>query len=272
MHINTIIIKEKLLELKKYNGTIVFSFGDYYIQFLKESNKRTIYCEVVSNNFLKSISKKQIQLIKNLNFKIDTENFYKNYKTNEIELILNETENIFSMIFQVNYNNSIEVDNMIEYHSNSKPLINNLNQNKSPVSGNPDPITIQERIESNFVMIGFVIIVVCIVIWMTASQSSGSSYDSNNQQNTQSESITAYHVTQDTYAATNEDTFHKMFKYFKVKDEEAINTLLYNGEIINLHQGTELYLLGGNGFTFSIVRKKGSTQELWVVPQHITQN
>ena len=107
MNINTIIIKEKLLELKKYNGTIVFSFGEYYIQFLKESNKRTIYCEVVSNNFLKSISKKQIQLIKNLNFKIDTENFYKNYKTNEIEIILNEVENIFSKIFQVNFNTSV---------------------------------------------------------------------------------------------------------------------------------------------------------------------
>lgn len=182
MNINTLIIKEKLLELKKYNGTIVFSFGDLYIQFFKESNKRTIYCEVVSNNFLKSISKKQIQLIKNLNFKIDTENFYKNYKTNEIELILNETENIFSMIFQVNYNNSIEVNNMIEY---PKLQTKNPDSNKSPLSKNPNPITIQERIISNYFIIGFSIIVVCIVIWMTSNQSSSSSDSYSNTSSVQ---------------------------------------------------------------------------------------
>lgn len=105
------------------------------------------------------------------------------------------------------------------------------------------------------------------VVWIIGSFS-GSTKSTSNQQNTQSESTTSYHVTQDTYAATSEENFDEMFKYFKVNDEEAIATFLNNGNMVILSKGTELYLLDYK-YTYSIVREKDSTQELWVVPEHI---
>ncbi|MDR6843875.1 hypothetical protein [Flavobacterium granuli] len=103
--------------------------------------------------------------------------------------------------------------------------------------------------------------------WSDSNQSSNSKYNSN-----RSESSNTYQVTQVTYAATSEETFHNMFKYFRVNDQEVINQLLYNEDLIILPEGTKLYLLGGNGITYAIVREKGSTQKLWVVPQHISKN
>ncbi len=151
------------------------------------------------------------------------------------------------------------------FESNHRP------KSKTPAPNNSTVNEIQVKIIyiSIIIFLGFV---VYMVIRLNSNESKSSSYESNNQESTQSESITAFHVTQDTYAATSEDMFHEMFKYFKVNDQDAINTLVYSGDMKLLPKGTELYLLGGNGFTYSIVRESGSTQELWVVPQHIAQN
>ncbi|MDX9694156.1 MAG: hypothetical protein RBT49_00030 [Bacteroidales bacterium] len=61
-----------------------------------------------------------------------------------------------------------------------------------------------------------------------------------------------------------------MFRYIREKDEQALSILMFNGKMKTLSSGTEVYLVSSH-FSYCVVHLKGSTQNLWVVTEHISQ-
>lgn len=169
----------------------------------------------------------------------------------------------------------VENSQFLECYNCDKKFKNPYCKNKAKNSPNIPKKSKSTTILDNIISFSIVILItsflVACTIW-TLSWSNSNSSGSSKYDSTHSKSTTSYHTTQVTYVATSEETFHDMIKYFRVNDQEVINQLLYNGELIILPEGTELYLLGGNGVTYAIAREKGSTQKLWVIPQHISKN
>ena len=72
-----------------------------------------------------------------------------------------------------------------------------------------------------------------------------------------------YYITTDTYAATSKKTFDDIGRYSVNNDTQAIQELIYQGKIVLLTKGTKVHAVKG-GFSYHVVRKVGSHQELWV--------
>lgn len=130
MNQNLLSIEEKLLELKKYNGTITIAFNEHHIRFSKDFGKRTFQCVLVSNNLLKSITAEKSKIITTLNYKNLNGNFAKNYKVSEIENILNEIEVIFSNVFDIDVDSQMTLINKIEYSLNPSSVKSGKKINK----------------------------------------------------------------------------------------------------------------------------------------------
>ena len=72
-----------------------------------------------------------------------------------------------------------------------------------------------------------------------------------------------YYMTEDTYAATSKKAFDDIGRYAVVNDTQAIQELIYQGRIVLIPRGTEVHLVK-SGFSYCVIRRVGSTQELWV--------
>lgn len=84
------------------------------------------------------------------------------------------------------------------------------------------------------------------------------------------QSSEVWYVTQTTYVATSKESFDELFRYLNNRDYQAINSLIYTGNVTTLTPGTELFVVRG-GFSSSVVRRKGSRQNLWIVNEHMSQ-
>lgn len=83
-------------------------------------------------------------------------------------------------------------------------------------------------------------------------------------------SSSQYYVNTTTYVATNKANFQEMFRYMNDGDNQALSSLMLNGKVKTLSIGTQLNLVSSH-FSHCIVRLRGSTQNLWIVTEHITR-
>jgi DNA-directed RNA polymerase subunit M/transcription elongation factor TFIIS len=79
-----------------------------------------------------------------------------------------------------------------------------------------------------------------------------------------------FYINKDCYVGTTKQSFDLMFRYAEVGDDQAFSSLEYSGQIIYLKAGTEVYLESAH-FAYHVVRLKGSTKNLWIVMENITQ-
>jgi len=79
-----------------------------------------------------------------------------------------------------------------------------------------------------------------------------------------------YYINQTTYAATSKDSYDKMINCIDDHDDQAISSLILYGEIMTLPKGTDIYLENAH-VSYSVVRLKGSTQNLWIMSEYMTQ-
>jgi|GEM_PF-361784 len=94
-------------------------------------------------------------------------------------------------------------------------------------------------------------------------------YSTISDNDSSSDSLT-YYITKDTYAATSKKSFDDWGRYAADKDQQAILNMSMQGKLDILSQGTEVYLVS-SGWSYCKIRRKGSTQELWVVMGAIKQ-
>ena len=97
---------------------------------------------------------------------------------------------------------------------------------------------------------GIIILIIIIILYLIGKNSDTSV-------------SSQYIVTEDTYAATDEQTWNDIGLYTSSNDLQAIQSLIHQKKIIPMQKGEEVYLVS-SGFSYCIVRKKGSTQRLWI--------
>ena len=102
-----------------------------------------------------------------------------------------------------------------------------------------------------------IIIVVCVIIANLTSD-----------EEVAADLAKGHYITQDTYACTSQSAWDALGKYAVVGDTEAVQVLVSRGQIIPLYKGTEVYVDKAK-FSYCIVRRKGSTQQLWVHIEHL---
>ena len=137
MNKNTETILVKLKSLIKHGGSIIFSIGDYYIQFSKEKLEKKINFEAVSHHFLDIIPKNLEKEFLKLNFKILDGNYYKTIDKINLETTSEEIKEIFERIYKVNYEKPFEINDDIEYPSEQTKLISKNQTEISPTKTNP---------------------------------------------------------------------------------------------------------------------------------------
>lgn len=89
--------------------------------------------------------------------------------------------------------------------------------------------------------------------------------------NKSTQSATSYYVNEDTYAATSKSAWDAVGRYSLANDVAAVQGLVMNGDVIPLKEGTEVYIEKAGGLGYRVVRRKGSTQQLWVHSEDITR-
>lgn len=83
-------------------------------------------------------------------------------------------------------------------------------------------------------------------------------------------SNTEYIINTTSYVATSKSKFDEMFRYINDNDEQALSTLMAYGDVQILPSGTNVYLVSSH-FSYCIVRKKGSIDNLYVVTEYLTR-
>ena len=137
------------------------------------------------------------------------------------------------------------------YQMKQNPNEQNPNENTNTTKG----ITLNKRQRNGLIVLA---VVIGFIIYSTISDNDSSS-----------DSLT-YYITKDTYAATSKKSFDDWGRYAADKDQQAILNMSMQGKLDILSQGTEVYLVS-SGLTYCKIRRKGSTQELWVVMGAIKQ-
>ena len=101
---NSKLLFEKIQLLINHSGSIIFSIGEYYVQFAKDKNTEEIYFEAVSHNFLDILPTNLIEEFQNLGFRImNGENYSKTVLVSSWPLIITDVEQIFLNIYKINY-------------------------------------------------------------------------------------------------------------------------------------------------------------------------
>lgn len=104
---------------------------------------------------------------------------------------------------------------------------------------------------------GIIVLVIIIILYLIG-KNDNTSYSS------------IYTITEDTYAATDKQTWKDIGVYSLDNDIQAIQNLIFQGKIVFLQGGEEVYLVSSR-FSYCIVRRKGSTQKLWMHSECIKQ-
>lgn len=255
MNKNLEFLEDYLNKLKIFGGLISFSIGDYYIQIIKEDKEDSFYFEAVSFYFLDIIPKKSTKLFKRIGFKIDKGNFFKYYKIEDISTIMHDTKIIFENIFQINFELPFEVNDNINYPNNNssnsenKQSVKNENNNNSTIK---------------FLIIIGLLIVTYFLFFYNNNDSTNhkSNYDTNND--------ASYIIKEEAFATFNKEDFDEMYTYFVQKDTKAVESMLQEGKILVIPQGTEVFLMEAH-FGYNVVRQNGSTIKLWISSERMSK-
>lgn len=127
-------------------------------------------------------------------------------------------------------------------------------------NGFKNPYYVKPSYSSARIAIGIMVFIIMITGFVSLCSSPTKS-DSN---------VSLYYIQKNTYAATSKSAWDAWGRYSYANDLDAIQILINRGQIIALYKGEEVYL-ENNKFEYSIVRCKGSTQQLWVNTSHIKQ-
>ena len=104
---------------------------------------------------------------------------------------------------------------------------------------------------------GIIVFVVIIILYLIG-KNDDTSYSSQ------------YIVTKDTYAATDKQTRDDLVSYALNNDIQAVRNLLIQGKAVPLNKGEEVYLVSYR-LSYCVVRKKGSSQKLWINNECVKQ-
>ena len=265
-----------LSELKDNEGHFIIQNGSFYehnpvstvyfCQLMTYPNNKLIRYEALSHHFDEGVSIALSEKFFELGFTLEEgENYAKDIVLNsnkDVETIADEIRFIFEEIYKVDSDSIYDFDDQIEkvnetiqptpeksiYTSNAKKSSNaNTVKDKTNIK--------YSKTERNWAIA--IIIIIAIVLFNILSPETKTSSD-------------VWVVTQTTYVATSQESFREMFRYINNRDEQALNSLMFSGTVRTLSPGTELFLVRG-GFTSSVVRVKGSRQELWIVNEHMSQ-
>lgn len=70
----------------------------------------------------------------------------------------------------------------------------------------------------------------------------------------------------------NKESMERLVRYSTHNDLEAINRLIYNGEIFEIPQGQEAYVVESEFLGKVKIRLKGDTNEIWTFTEAIKRN
>jgi hypothetical protein len=74
-----------------------------------------------------------------------------------------------------------------------------------------------------------------------------------------------------TFAATSETSFSTMINCIANKDNQALGTMVLSGQVVILHKNDVVYLIDVKPFKgYSVGRLEGSTEILYVISEHLT--
>ena len=178
------IIENKIIELKKFNGSVIFVFKDYHVRFTKVFGGKIFYCEFTSQNFSVPISQKQIDSLKNLKFKVRNRDFLKNYNTVKIEIILDDLKYVFSEIFKEEFSREMTLQNYIE-NSTNQIIPKNIKSQKIKVT--------DDKSSNNAILIVGAIITV-ILIFSFISQFSVKNSDDNSMSTSKLSDLSGHEI------------------------------------------------------------------------------
>jgi len=100
---------QKLDELAKASGFVVFTIGDHYVQFAKDSPGDPIVFEAVSHNFVETVSRELGNHFATIGFKLETENYFKEIVEKDFSNTLIEVEKIFRDLYRVDYSQPFDI-------------------------------------------------------------------------------------------------------------------------------------------------------------------
>jgi hypothetical protein len=265
-----------LSKLKDNEGHFIIQNGSFYehnptstvyfCQLVTHPNSKLIRYEALSHHFDEGVSIALSEKFFELGFSIEEgENYSKNIVLNshkDVETIADEIRLIFEEIYKVDSDSIFDFDDQIEEVNETiqptpeKPIYTPNTNKSSNTNTNKDKTNIKfSKKERNWAIA--IIIIIAIVLFNILSPDTKTSSG-------------VWVVNQTTYVATSQESFREMFRYINNKDEQALSSLILSGKVRALSPGTELFLVRG-GFTNSVVRVKGSTQELWIVNEHMSQ-
>lgn len=121
---NSEILSKKLQILSENSGSLIFSIGDYYVQFFKTKAEKNIHFEAVSHYFLDIISKDLKKEFSDLSFSIDDGNYYKTVDIENAKSIVDDVQKIFKDIYKVNYDKKFDIKEDIDYVNNKESIVN----------------------------------------------------------------------------------------------------------------------------------------------------
>lgn len=96
-------------------------------------------------------------------------------------------------------------------------------------------------------------IIFTVFIYIFSDKNNKTSIDKSSTYITQSGKMGSY----------NKESMEKLVRYSTYNDLEAINQLLYSGEIFEIPQGQEAYVVESEFPGKVKIRLKGETQEIW---------
>ena len=200
--------------------------------------------------------------LKKMGFIQFNQNFIKQYsinKDNYYEQILNDIFKLYSVFgIQITeitsdcikYNNESNIDYVQPNEKENYQKIDTKNTKENQIHS----VIKNKSSKSKNWIIGIVVVIFIILYNFGNSKSPTSLYNVNNT----------------TYAATNKDNFDEMTRYINDRDEQALSSLMNNGQIITLSSGTEVYLVSTH-FSYCIIRLSGSTDNLWIITEDLTK-
>jgi len=79
-----------------------------------------------------------------------------------------------------------------------------------------------------------------------------------------------YTINNTTFVALSKNGFDEMFRYIIDNDNQALTSFRLNGYVKTIYKGTDVYLISAH-LSYSVVRLKGSNQNLWIASEFLTQ-
>ncbi len=163
--------------------------------------------------------------------------------------ITSKDKKALDLILYTNPSNS----NSNDKYSNTRPSVRHNNiYNQSIYNNTEFHLTKKQK---NWIAAIVIFVIILIIGYATDDSTSNSLYTVNTT----------------TYVATSKSSFDEMFRYLNDGDNQALSTLMSNGQVQTLSSGTKVYLVSSH-FSYCVVRLQGSTGEFWIITEHITKD